>query len=97
MNFQDKISIIFVSFFSESLIENSIKQINEKINFMKVDCEGSEFELFKTITDENLKSIDKIVVETHGDEIGHFVYDKLISANFEVNKHGDILFATNLS
>jgi FkbM family methyltransferase len=78
-------------------INTLLKQIDTKINFMKVDCEGSEFELFKTITDENLKSIDKIVVETHGDEIGHFVYDKLVIANFEVNKHGDILFATNLN
>ena len=78
-------------------INTLLKQIDTKINFMKVDCEGSEFELFKTITDENLKSIDKIVVETHGDKIGHFVYDKLVSANFEVNKHGDILFATNLN
>ena len=37
MNFQDKISIIFVSFFSESLIENSIKQINEKIKIYIVE------------------------------------------------------------
>jgi FkbM family methyltransferase len=78
-------------------INTLLKQIDTKINFMKVDCEGSEFELFKTITDKNLKSINKLVVETHGDEIGHFVYDKLVSANFEVNKHGDILFATNLN
>jgi len=88
---------------SEEVIVDSInintllKQIDTKINFMKVDCEGSEFEIFKTITDKNLKSINKLVVETHGDEIGHFVYDKLVSANFEVHKHGDILFATNLN
>jgi hypothetical protein len=42
-------------------INTLIEQINSKINFMKVDCEGSEFELFKTITEKNLKSIDKLV------------------------------------
>lgn len=78
-------------------INTLIKEINTKIDFMKVDCEGSEFELFKTITDNNLKSIEKIVVETHGDEIDNFVYTKLVDSNFKVYKHGDILFAINLN
>ena len=78
-------------------INTLMKQINTKINFMKVDCEGSEFDLFKTITDENLKLIDKIVVETHGDEIDQFVFTKLNDSNFKVHKHGDILFALNLN
>lgn len=78
-------------------INTLMKQINSKINFMKVDCEGSEFELFKTITNENLKSIDKIVVETHGKEIDDFVYNRLTNMNFGVHKHGDILFGINLN
>lgn len=78
-------------------INTLINDIDSKINFMKVDCEGSELELFKTITDENLKNIDKIVVEIHGEDIGNFVYNKLVNTNFEVYKHGDILFAINLN
>jgi hypothetical protein len=64
---------------------------------MKIDCEGSEFELFKTISDSNLKNISKIVVETHGDDIDNFVKNKLIDSNFKVHKHGDILFAINMN
>ena len=80
----------------ESIDINSlISSIREKINFLKVDCEGSELELFKTIDKEILTNIDKIVVETHGEEIDNFVYDKLIKNNFKVHKYDNILFAIN--
>lgn len=78
-------------------INTLIGQIKNKINFMKIDCEGSEFELFKTISDSILKDISKIVVETHGDDIDNFVKNKLIDSNFKVHKHGDILFAINMN
>lgn len=77
-------------------INTLIEKINSKIDFMKVDCEGSELELFKTISNENLTNITKMVIEIHGDEIENFVYNKLIDSNFEVYKHDDILFAVNL-
>lgn len=76
-------------------INTLIEQIDSKINFMKVDCEGSEFELFKTITEKNLKSIDKLVIETHGDEIDNFVHITLTDNNFKVYKHNNILYAIN--
>jgi FkbM family methyltransferase len=76
-------------------INTLLDQINSKIDFMKVDCEGSEFELFKTISEENLKSISKLVVETHSDEIDVFIYDKLVNNGFKVFKHDNILFARN--
>lgn len=68
----------------------------EKINFLKIDCEGSEFEIFKTITPENLRSIDKIVVETHGEEIDSFVHQTLLDSSFKVYKYDNILFSINL-
>jgi FkbM family methyltransferase len=40
-----------------SNINTILSTIPEKIDFMKIDCEGSEYELFKTITNENLKKI----------------------------------------
>jgi hypothetical protein len=76
-------------------INTLIEQIDSKINFMKVDCEGSEFELFKTITEKNLKNIDKLVIETHGDEIDNFVHTTLTSNNFKVHKYDNILYAIN--
>ena len=76
-------------------INTLIEQINSDINYMKVDCEGSEFELFKTITEKNLKGISKLVIETHGDEIDSFVHKKLTDNNFKVYKYDNILFAIN--
>ena len=78
-------------------INTLIEQINSDINYMKIDCEGSEFELFKTITEKNLKGISKLVIETHGDEIDSFVHKKLMDNNFKVYKYDNILFAINLN
>jgi FkbM family methyltransferase len=76
-------------------INTLIEQIDSRINYMKVDCEGSEFELFKTITEQNLKNINKLVIETHGDEIDTFVHKTLTNNNFRVYKHNNILYAIN--
>ena len=78
-------------------INDLLLNIKEKINLMKVDCEGSEFELFKTISDDNLKKIDKIIVEVHGDVIEKFVSDMLIKSGFKVHKHNNILYSINLN
>lgn len=76
-------------------INTLLDSIPERINFMKVDCEGSEMDIFQTITEKNIRRIDKMVIETHGDEIDTFVYNKLISSNFKVYRKDYILFATN--
>lgn len=78
-------------------INTLIESIEDRIDFMKVDCEGSEFDLFKTINDKNLKTINRVAIETHGDEISEFVYEKLMESNFQVYKHDNILFAINLN
>jgi FkbM family methyltransferase len=76
-------------------INTLIEQINVGIDYMKVDCEGSEFELFKTISEKNLMSIGKMAIETHGDEIDNFVHEKLMDNNFKVYRYDNILFAVN--
>jgi len=39
--------------------------IPNKIDFMKIDVEGAEVKVLDGISDENLKKIDKIVMEWH--------------------------------
>jgi hypothetical protein len=78
-------------------INTLLSSFQEKINFLKIDCEGSEFEIFRTITSENLRSIDRVVVETHGEEIDSFVHQTLLDNSFKVYKYDHILFATNLN
>jgi hypothetical protein len=78
-------------------INDLIKSIDSNINLLKIDCEGSELDLFQTITSENLTKIDKLIIETHSDYIDNFIKEKLIQNNFNVKNKNNILFATNLS
>jgi FkbM family methyltransferase len=81
----------------ESININTLfEKINNKIDFMKIDCEGSEYDIFNTISEKNLKSVKKIVVETHGDKIDNFVYNKLISCKFKIYRYDNILHAVNM-
>lgn len=59
----------------------------ERINFLKIDIEGSEYELFENASLEALGKIDMIVMETHpvhGRNVGD-IRCKLESAGFKVN------------
>jgi hypothetical protein len=44
---------------------NSVFDLCERIDFMKVDIEGSEVDLFNTITDENLNTLRCLSCEFH--------------------------------
>jgi FkbM family methyltransferase len=46
-----------------TLMEKYIHE--EYIDLMKIDIEGGEYNFFETITDENLKRINKMVIEYH--------------------------------
>ena len=78
-------------------INDLINSIDSHINLLKIDCEGSELDVFETITSENLNKISKLVIETHSDYIDNFIRNKLIEHNFKIKNKGNILFATNSS
>ena len=48
------------------LIENYIDE--EKIDLMKVDIEGAEYQFFESISEESLSKIDKFIIEFHNNE-----------------------------
>jgi FkbM family methyltransferase len=63
----------------------------KKIDFLKVDCEGSEYEIFESIPDEIFSTIKKIHVEYHyndGKKVKPII-DKLNRNNFEWKFDGD--------
>ena len=47
--------------FYDFIVKNNIK----KINFLKIDCEGAEYDIFENIPDDYFTTIDKIHVEFH--------------------------------
>lgn len=70
--------------FAEFINENNI----EKIDYLKIDCEGAEYDIFSTIPNEYLKNnIKKIAVEFHHKITDKRVYEliqKLRIAEFEI-------------
>lgn len=66
-------------------INSLIEKIGEdRIDLMKIDCEGGELEIFRTITEENMSRVDKFVIEYHSKEIYEFVSDVIIRSGFEI-------------
>jgi FkbM family methyltransferase len=60
----------------------------QKIDFLKMDCEGSEFEIFYSSSDQILKKIKLISLEYHewnGRKLGEII-DRLESCGFIITK-----------
>jgi FkbM family methyltransferase len=56
----------------------------EKVDFLKVDCEGAELDLFKTITEENLQRVQKTVIEYHSEEILSYLIPRLTESGLKI-------------
>ena len=73
------------------LIKNNIT----KIDFLKIDCEGEEYNIFQSIPNEFLGKINKIHVEFHNNLNGEVkqLIEKLENNNFdwffEKDRNGD--------
>lgn len=72
----DKVSVVEVEAIN---INDLIKEHNlDVIDYLKVDCEGGEVDLFDTIDPEYLQNkVKKVVVEYHSQEIREFLKEKL--------------------
>jgi len=59
----------------------------DKIDFLKIDAEGSEFDIINGISDNNLKKIKKIAMEYHSNMLGEtpkeFIWKRLIDDGFK--------------
>jgi len=73
----------------------------DKIDFLKVDCEGGELDLFETINKEYLKyNIKKIAIEYHSNKIYETVINILKENNFIIedilgNQNMGLIYAYN--
>lgn len=64
----------------------------DRINMLKIDIEGAEHELFSNVSIEQLKRVDKIVMEVHSYTTGKrditAIIDKLKESGFQVTLPG---------
>lgn len=68
----------------------------EKVDFLKIDCEGAEEEIFQEISSSTLNKINKLVVEYHSQEILEIIIEKLNSSDFKIERIEDgLIFAYN--
>lgn len=58
----------------------------EKIDYLKIDCEGSEKNIFEEISKETITKINKMVIEFHSSEIKEIILNKLNSFGFKIEK-----------
>ncbi len=61
----------------------------ERIDFLKMDCEGCEYEVFREISDSVLRSIQEIVLEFHSG--ARTIPSVLARSGFRVETEGDTL------
>ena len=76
------------------------KHALKKINFLKMDCEGSEYDILLGATKEFLSSIEKISMEYHDGSNEHKhqeLVDFLEKNNFLVTTREEYLYALNLT
>lgn len=80
-------------------LENIIKMNNiDRINFLKLDCEGAEFEILFNLKNDILNRIDRISMEFHNiDEKNNAINLKSFlqnnGFNVFISKKGQLLFA----
>ena len=72
---------------------NELLDSIQPVNYIKIDCEGSEYEIFKNIDESKIGKVGRIVCEVHGEEIDKFVYSRLLELGFTVKRRENILYA----
>ena len=65
----------------------------DKIDLLKVDCEGGEYDLFRYASDDVLARVDRVTLEWHGvgpetDDLLHELRDRLGAAGFKLQTTG---------
>lgn len=66
-------------------INDAMQDLPDVIHLAKIDCEGAEHDIFKTITDDNLKRIKAIVMELHDvpGKVNEDLFNRLADCGFE--------------
>jgi 16S rRNA G966 N2-methylase RsmD len=90
-NMTDKIQIFNTEANSESLA-NLILQYGLKNVFLKIDCEGCEYEMIANTEDDMFQNIRDVVLEYHKNPKP--LIERLAKLGFKVKRRNEIIFAT---
>lgn len=63
----------------------------DKIDYLKLDCEGCEKLLFESIKDETINKIKNIVIEYHSEDIKNNIISYLIDKNFVIDNTFELM------
>lgn len=82
-NMENKLSIVV-----EVITIDTILEIENEINLLKLDIEGSEFDVIDNISDDHFKRINQMFIEFHYNPKP--IIDKLISKGYQIEyRHSD--------
>jgi hypothetical protein len=90
-NMTDKIQI-FNTQATSKLLENLIFQFSLRNVFLKIDCEGCEYDMIGHTDDVVFQNIDDVVLEYHKNPKP--ILERLAKLGFRVRQRKEIIFAT---
>lgn len=72
-------------------LKDFLANLQEQNIFLKVDCEGAEYDIFKDLSVEDVKNVSTLVIEIHADlhptiKGFDFLYNKLKALGFKQQK-----------
>lgn len=68
--------------------------VDQRIDLLKIDIEGSERELFKGDCQGWLKQVDNLIIELHGEECTRIYLDQVEQAGFKSKIVGGLMLST---
>ena len=65
-------------------LKEVIKRVGKKINFLKIDIEGFENEVFDSVSREDMRQVDKMMIEVHDINKMQEIHNKIHNLGFDV-------------
>jgi FkbM family methyltransferase len=91
-NVNQQKTVIAVETLEEFFTSNNI----DKVDLLKIDCEGAEYEIIFSLAGNLLEKIDRIAMETHPGEKWNTLdmVEFLLSMGYKVQAEGDYIWAS---
>jgi FkbM family methyltransferase len=85
--------------YTKTLLDVMKDNSMDQVDLLKIDVEGAEYEIFESISSDDLKRFKHLLIEFHNNHGGRInqIIEKIKSANFEIDlRDDDTRFKANL-